>query len=321
VSARFAVMYVATIVASLLIASGPAMAAPIDDINQVLIESSWANNEAITTMANSCSQASTVAQLDQALAAAHQQLDQIFSTGVNRLLAIGNQNPEYADEARLAIVDLTTNHNAAHAEAEYTYQLFYDALQSTTTTTVAPTTTTTTTVAPTTTTTEPPVTTTTVAPTTTTTPTSTTEVPTDTTTTTAPADTTSTTSAAVIPPIDPGPPPADGATVSDDAMAVMTAPTIWSMAASMDGSAPAAQDAASLMSTGAMSTTVMDTVSHVLPPALAQFTVAPFIVFEILIATLYDSTQQMALPVLLIIAVMSVFVWLENRRSTDSLPG
>jgi len=75
------------------------------------------------------------------------------------------------------------------------------------------------------------------------------------------------------------------------------------------------------MSTGAMSTTVMDTVSHVLPPALAQFTVAPFIVFEILIATLYDSTQQMALPVLLIIAVMSVFVWLENRRSTDSLPG
>jgi len=70
-----------------------------------------------------------------------------------------------------------------------------------------------------------------------------------------------------------------------------------------------------------MSTTVMDTVSHVLPPALAQFTVAPFIVFEILIATLYDSAQQMALPVLLIIAVMSAFVWLENRRSTDSLAG
>lgn len=327
VSARFAVMYVATVVVSLFFASSPAVAGPYEDIWSVVARAGTENHEAITTLINQASNAETVGELDSALDQAHATLDSIFYAAATDIARIGVRNPEYDQEVLEALSQLNSDHEAAHAEANYTYQLFLDALPTTTTTTVPPTTTTTTTTVPPTTTTVAATTTTTGANTTTTTVpqttttgagSTTTTIP-STTTTTAAEQTTSTTSAAVIAPIDPGPPPADSPTILDDAMAVMTAPSIWRVAAATSAGT-ARQGEEPDQSNGIMSATVMKTVSAVLPPALAQVTVAPFIVFEVLVATLYDSMLQMALPVLLITAVMAAFVWLENRRSSDSLP-
>lgn len=321
-SARFAVMYVATVVVSLVFASGPAIAGPYEDIWAVVARAGTENHQAITILINQASNAETVGELDSALDQAHATLDNIFYSAATDITRIGVRHPEYGEDVLEALAQLNAEHEAAHAEANYTYSLFLEALPTTTTTTLPPTTTTTT-VPPTTTTTVAATTTTTVPDTTTTTTasdTTTTTAPEATTTTTTVEQTTTTTSPAAIAPIDPGPPPGDAATITDDATAVMTAPSIWAMAATETdaGSSPQADEPD--QSAGVMSTTVMKSVSQVLPPALAQFTVAPFIVFEILVATLYDSVRQMALPVFLIIAVMTAFVWLENRRSADSLP-
>lgn len=312
-------VYVATVVVSLVFASSPATAGPYESIWAIVARAGTENHEAITTLINRASSAETVGELDTALGQAHETLDNIFYAAVTDITAIGSDNPEYNEDMLEALAQLNSDHEAAHAEANYTYQLFLDALPPTTTTT-APPTTTTTTVPPTTTTTVSE-TTTTVARTTTTVASTTTTTTPLTTTTTVVEQTTSTTSAAAILPIDPGPPPADTATISDDPTAVMTAPSVGSLAAATSGAGGTDQDEARDPSTGAMSTAVMTTVSQVLPPALAQFTVAPFIVFEIVVATLYDSMRQMALPLLLITAVMAAFVWLENRRSSESIPG
>lgn len=306
-------VYVATVVVSLVFASSPATAGPYENIWAVVARAGTENHEAITALINQASNADTVGELDSALDQAHATLDNIFFAAATDITAIGNRNPEFNEDVLEALSQLTSDHEAAHAEANYTYQLFLDALPPTTTTT-APPTTTTTTVPPTT-------TTTTVARTTTTAASATTTTLPQTTTTTTVEQTTSTTSAAAIPPVDPGPPPADTATISDDATAVMTAPSIWTMAAATSNTGATGQGEAPDQSTGTMSTAVMKTVSQVLPPALAQFTVAPFIVFEILISTLYDSMRQMAVPMLLITVVMAAFVWIENRRSSESLPG
>ena len=320
-------MYVMTVVVALVVTSSPAAAGPYEDIWAIVARAGTENHEAITTFINEASAAQNVGQLDAALSRANSTLDGIFFAAATDITRIGVQHPEYDDDVLEALDQLDREHNAAHAEASYTYDLFYDALMSTTTTT-APTTTTTTT-----TTTEPPTTTTTIGATTTTiepTTTTTTEVPPSsttttvaatkdttpppTTTTTKPGSTTSTTSAAATPPAGPTPPSSDLANTSDDPMAVMTAPLMLAAAQTTENGTEQAATA-----TGPMST-VMTNVSQVLPPALAQFTVAPFIVVEILVATLVDSTQQMALPVLLITAVMTAFVWLENRRYSRTLP-
>ncbi len=322
-NARFAVMYVATVVVSLVFASGPAMAGPYEDIWAVVARAGTENHQAITILINQASNANAVGELDAALDQAHETLDSIFYSAATDITRIGNNNPGYEEDVTEALAQLDSDHNAAHAEAKYTYQLFLDALMKTTTTTSAPTTTTTvpdttTTTASTTTTTVPDTTTTSVEQTTTTEATTTTTTVPDTTTTTVEESTPEADTA--IAPIDPGSPPGDAATSIDDTAEVMTAPSIWAMAAT-DGDAGSSADTdEAQQANGMMSTTVMKSVSQVLPPALAQFTVAPFIVFEVLVATLYDSVRQMALPVLLIIAVMTAFVWLENRRATESLP-
>ncbi|MGI9528179.1 MAG: hypothetical protein ACR2NG_00580 [Acidimicrobiia bacterium] len=329
-SARFAVMYVATVVVSLVFASGPAVAGPYEDIWAVVARAGTENHQAITILSNEASGAETVAELDAALAQAHETLDSIFYSAATDITRIGVRNPEYGDDVLEALSQLNSEHNAAHAEANYTYDLFLDALPTTTTTTVPPTTTTTsTTVPPTTSTTTVASTTTTVPGTTTTTVrqttttdagTTTTTVPGATTTTTTVEQTTTTEAQTVIAPIDPGPPPGDAQAITDHATAVMTAPSIWAMAAAASDAGSSSQADEPEEANAMMSTTVMKSVSQVLPPALAQFTVAPFIVFEVLVATLFDSVRQMALPVLLIIAVMTAFVWLENRRATNALP-
>ena len=65
---------------------------------------------------------------------------------------------------------------------------------------------------------------------------------------------------------------------------------------------------------------ISDGVSQVFPPAIAQFTAAPFVVFELLVMTLFDSIRTMFLPFAAITLVMLAFLWSERRRETETFP-
>ena len=102
----------------------------------------------------------------------------------------------------------------------------------------------------------------------------------------------------------------------DDPAIVMTAPPVMTTAAADQAGDGA--DAEASPSRGMVSSMVSDSVSGVLPPALADFTVAPFILFELLAVTLFESVRQMLVPFILISLVMAVFVWSEHRRRPDA---
>lgn len=63
-----------------------------------------------------------------------------------------------------------------------------------------------------------------------------------------------------------------------------------------------------------MSEVVTTGVSQVFPPAIAQFTAAPFVVVELLVFTMIDTVRTMLIPFLAITLVMLLFLWSENRR-------
>jgi hypothetical protein len=321
-------MYVATVVVAIVFASAPANAGPLEDIWNIVNQAQAANETILNQFSVNALGSSTIEELDNARAQAYSSLDSIWFTSVASLNTIANENPEYADDVSEAKAELRADHDGAHAEVGFLYRIVLDTLLSATTTTTVP---------PPTTTTVPPTTTTTVAATSTTTSTSTsttspdattttfisettTTVPETTTTTTIAVTTTTTVPAAVIPPGGPGvPPPTSDDPIVDDPTAVMTAPPVWNTDTTAIDAGTAALEEAARLERGKMSGMVSDSVSKVLPPALAQFTVAPFIVFELLFTTLFESVRALFLPFLLITLVMAAFVWTENRRSRASL--
>ena len=60
--------------------------------------------------------------------------------------------------------------------------------------------------------------------------------------------------------------------------------------------------------------------SQVFPPAIAQFTAAPFVVVEMLAMTLFESVRTMIVPFVAISLVMLLFLWSERRRYPETLP-
>ena len=52
-----------------------------------------------------------------------------------------------------------------------------------------------------------------------------------------------------------------------------------------------------------------------LPPGLVDAAVSPFVVFEVLIATLFESLESILLPLSILAAMSSIFIWRETRQA------
>ena len=330
-------MYVATVVVMLGFAPSTAQAGPLENIWNIVAQADNANQIILNQFAAAAISASTVEELNAARATADAQLDGVWYSSNGALNAIADNHPEYEDDVAEARSVLTTDHNDAHAEVSTIYNAVLDAMTGGTTTTTTPPTTTTTSIpgtsststtstssttttsttstTSTTTTTRPSTTTTTRPPSATTT---TTTDPATTTTTTAPTTTTTAPSIAVPPP-PPGNPPSTSETppVVDDPNQVLTAPPGLDAETGEGEGATGDQPAASGTRRGIVSEMITTGVSQVFPPALAQFTAAPFVVVELLVMTLIDSIWTMILPFVAISLVMAAFLWSENRRERE----
>ena len=71
------------------------------------------------------------------------------------------------------------------------------------------------------------------------------------------------------------------------------------------------------MEIGMVSGMLESGVSVVLPPTIARFTAAPFIVLEVLFSTLFESAQALVVPFLILLATLGWFVWREARRPSE----
>jgi hypothetical protein len=69
---------------------------------------------------------------------------------------------------------------------------------------------------------------------------------------------------------------------------------------------------------GAMSGAMELAASTVLPPAIVSFTVAPFIVLEVLFKTLFNSVQALLIPILFLLAAAAVFFWRDTRARQNA---
>ena len=64
---------------------------------------------------------------------------------------------------------------------------------------------------------------------------------------------------------------------------------------------------------GSMSGAMELAASTVLPPAIVSFTVAPFIVLEVLFRTMFDSVQALLVPMFVLLAAVAVFFWRDTK--------
>lgn len=307
-----ALIAIAATTVGMSVATVPALAGVVDDIWNVVLQAQVSNDATLNQFAIDALNASTKSELDNARAKAHSRLDNTYSVADNQLSMIEQANPSYATEVAGAKKKLLSDHDAARAEVEDIYQSVLDGLIGGTTTTVPQATTTTTT-------TRPPTTTTTVPRTTTTTtePATTTTEPATTTTTTVPqattttiATTTTSTPAAVVPSGGGGEPPAS----DQEAVIVAGSPAVQSTSTE---SVLVDREKTVRMERGVVSGMLESGASVVLPPMIVQFTVAPFIVLEVLFSTLFESTQAFLVPFLLLTAALGWFVWRDSRRKHE----
>jgi hypothetical protein len=66
---------------------------------------------------------------------------------------------------------------------------------------------------------------------------------------------------------------------------------------------------------GMVSAMVSSGASVVLPPGLARIAVAPILLIEILIGTLFESARELIIPVVMLAMAVAIFVWRETRRT------
>lgn len=52
-----------------------------------------------------------------------------------------------------------------------------------------------------------------------------------------------------------------------------------------------------------------------LPPGLVHAAVSPFIVFEVLVGTLFESLESILLPLVILVAMSSIFIWRETHQA------
>jgi len=296
-----------------------------------IVDAAWSSNQNVinqfTADAIAAIEASNKAQLDSARARAHTSLEDIWYDAIARLDAYGELNPDQAGEVAKAKGQLLADHDGAHAEIDALYQ---DALGSMTSPTTSTTTSTsTTTTMPTTTSTSTPDTssTTTVPRSTTTTvprsTTSTTQSPSTTTTTTTTFATTTTTKAdsVVIPTVGGDEPPGTSgrgeiSTTLGEADSATSTPAVF--AGIREGDQAHFDDmlASKRKEMGMVSAMVSSGASVVLPPGLARIAVAPVLLIEFLIGTLFASVRELIVPVVMLVMAVSVFVWRETRRTS-----
>lgn len=337
-----ALVYIASM-AALLIVLIPGLASAAvptsDDIWRVVSVAKNDNQQVLNSFAVNAVQAADVNTLASLRQSADQSLENTYYNAEAQIKALVEANQDLVLDGEAALNQLLSDHNEAHAEVADIYATVHDALSgtsTTTTTTAPPTTTTTTTSVPETTTTTAPKSTTTVPPTTTTTSvpeTTTTSTVLETTTTVAlESDSTTTTTlveedeadsaegekATAIGSNDPeGPTGSESAltTGADDMAAhidAMGEGQLW-------GAPPAVSPSA--MADNAMppmTAAVSHAASVLLPPTVVTIAVAPLLVLEVLVRTIFDSARSLALPALLLTAVAGWFVWKE-RKAADAI--
>jgi hypothetical protein len=294
-----------------------------------VVDNAWAQNQAILDQFTTDAYlATTKTELDTARNRAHGNLDAVWDDSIALLDGYLALSPdELAGDVAAAKAQLLADHDGAHAEVDALYELVVDSLPSGTTTTTTPPPTTTTTPKSTTTTTT-SVTTTTRPTTTTTTSVTTTTRPTTTTTstvTTTTRPTTTTTSqpspAGVVAPSQPGG-GAGGSTsdVVDDAVGgglVDDASPVFSATSADDQAHIDAMVESSMH--GMVSMMLSSGASVVLPDRIAQVAVAPIVLIEMLIATLFESVRDLIIPLTMLIIAVAVFVWRETRRGARAV--
>ncbi len=326
----------AVVFVALVVGASPASGAPIDEVYQTILQARALNNEILNEFTTLALSASTADELKSYRVQADNSLEDVYWASMAQLDGIEAENPDLASEISQARSIITNDHNAAHAEVSSIYQEVLQGLLggTTTTTTVPKTTTTTTAPRPTTTTTTVPktTTTTTTVPTSTTTTTvvrpttTTTTVPDTTTTTTRPDDSTTTPTIGggtggdgtngsggtgtpgTDQPTATEPPPEETATVIAAPVSVSADDTV-SLTDTDKGKEMR-------MERGMVSGMLESSASVVLPPTIARFTAAPFIVLEVLFSTLFESAQALLMPFLVLMATVAWFMWRETRRPT-----
>lgn len=316
ITARIAVGY---LVAALAISAIAVPALADVDLNAIraeiwqVVDTAWGRNQQVLDQfAADAVAATNKTQLDSARSKAQTSLDNIWYNAVDTLDAKLALSPDaLAADVAAAKGKLQTDHDAAHAEVDDLYATVLESLPpptTTTTTKVPPTTTTTTTTK------VPPTTTTT-----TTVPRTTTTVPESTTTTTTVADTTTTTVASGVAPPGRGTGPDVGrkATAIDSVMGAADPATATPMVfAALSSDQKAHNDdaiAAKRKEMGMVSAMVSSGASVVLPPGVARIAVAPILLVEILIGTLFESMRELLVPVVMLVMAVAVFVWRETR--------
>jgi hypothetical protein len=316
ITARIAVGY---LVAALAISAIAVPALADVDLNAIraeiwqVVDTAWGRNQQVLDQfAADAVAATNKTQLDSARGRAQTSLDNIWYDAVDTLDAKLALSPdELAADVAAAKGKLTTDHDAAHAEVDDLYATVLESLPpptTTTTTKVPPTTTTTSTVPR-------PTTTTSTVPRTTTT------VPESTTTTTTVGDTTTTTvGSGVAPPGgEAGPGGGREATAIDSVMSETDPATATPMVFAAPSSDQKAHNddaiAEKRKEMGMVSAMVSSGASVVLPPGVARIAVAPILLVEILIGTLFESMRELLAPVMMLVMAVAVFVWRETRRN------
>ena len=318
---------------ALLVAAGiaatsvGAWAAPIDDarasLSTIVTTANNRNQDVLNTYVVNAVGASTPAELGQLRSRAHSDLDAIWYSAEAQLDAVLEDFPALAGDVANAKAQLVTNHDASHSEVDDTYWQLIETIGSTTTTTI----TTTTTVPSTTTTTLDRATTTSTSTSTTTTVPSTTTTTLDraTTSTTEPRSTTTTSPASTTttdPGIAPVAPPPTNPPGTDLGIADPVMPSDIAMASTVD----VVMDDGSAMSTGTaegaavqserfLSNMLMSGSAVALPPGFRSIAIPPIVVFEVLVATAFDSLGSMMAPLMMLLAASAVIVWRERRRT------
>lgn len=334
ITTGFVVGYLLGVLALVTITAPPAGA---ESLPWGIVDAAWSSNQNVinqfTADAIAAIEASNKAQLDSARARAHTSLEDIWYDAIARLDAYGELNPDQAGEVAKAKGQLLADHDGAHAEIDALYQNALGSMTSpTTSSTTSTTSTSTTTTMPTTTSTSTPVTsstttvprsTTTTVPRSTTSTTSTTQSPSTTTTTTTTFATTTTINAdsVVIPTVGEDEPPGTSgrgqiSTTLGEADSATSTPAVFAGIREGDQAHFDDMIASKRKEMGMVSAMVSSGASVVLPPGLARIAVAPVLLIEFLIGTLFASVRELIVPVVMLVMAVSVFVWRETRRTS-----
>lgn len=329
-----ALVYIASMAALLIVLIPGLASASANDIWRVVSIAKNDNQQVLNSFAVQAVQATSIDALSSLRSGADGSLEGIYYAAEAEIHGFVDADPDLESDGASALAQLLTDHNAAHAEVADIYATVYDALTGSGTTTTVPPTTTTTTVPETTTTTAPRTTTTTLPPTTTTTvpeETTTTTAPEPITTTTVPEATTTTTlvedkdsdltEGIGVAGTDSNAPkgPAGGESAPSAGADEMAAHVVAMGEGQLWGAPPSVTPSAMMDDAmPPMTAAVSHAASVLLPPTVVTIAVAPLLVLEVLVRTIFDSAQSLALPALLLMAAVGWFVWKE-RKAADAI--